>query len=98
LTRSLGRDLIAAVDRLTFTVARGDVLVICSDGLYTVLEDEEIRNIVWTFEPPEACRLLVSTANARGTPDNLTVAVVQVTADQAEPTPSTWTRILRRFR
>jgi protein phosphatase len=98
LTRSLGRDLIAAVDRLTFPVARGDFLVVCSDGLYTVLEDEEIRNVVATMEPSQACRALISTANARGTPDNLTVAVVKVTADHAEPTPGTWSRILRRFR
>src|SRR5258708_7597527 len=45
LTRSLGRALIAAVDRIAFPVASGDALVVCSDGLYNVLADEEILDL-----------------------------------------------------
>jgi PPM family protein phosphatase len=81
LTRSLGRELIAAVDRITFPITGGDTLLICSDGLYNVLEDDEIRGIASNKDPPLACRHLVDAANARGTPDNLTVAVVQITGD-----------------
>jgi PPM family protein phosphatase len=88
LTRSLGRELIAAVDRITFPVAGGDTLLICSDGLYNVLEDEELRTIVRGKDESQACKDLVETANARGTSDNLTVAVVKVTGTPPEnPAP-----------
>jgi PPM family protein phosphatase len=98
LTRSLGRDLIVAVDRITFPVVRGDVLVVCSDGLYTVLDDAEIRDIVMVHAPSTACRALVEAANARGTPDNVTAAVVQVTADAPVTPPGAWRRFLSRLR
>jgi protein phosphatase len=98
LTRSLGRDLIVAVDRITFSVARGDVLVICSDGLYTVMEEQEIAKIVSTIDAPDACGALIESANARGTADNLTAAVVQVTADPPPSAPGPWSRLLSRLR
>ncbi len=97
LTRSLGGDLIVAVDRLTFPVLRGDILVVCSDGLYTVLGDTEIRDIVTAHDPAPACGVLIETANARGTPDNLTAAVVKVTADAPAAPPSGWRRLLGRL-
>jgi serine/threonine protein phosphatase PrpC len=77
LTRSLGRELIAAIDRLTFEITGGDVLLVCTDGLYNVVPDDELRSIVTDADPDEACRTLVETANGRGSPDNLTAAVVR---------------------
>lgn len=85
LTRSLGRELIAAVDRIAFPVASGDSLVLCSDGLYNVLDDEEIREIAAGKPPQAACKNLLEAANERGTPDNLTAAVVRVTGTVGEP-------------
>jgi serine/threonine protein phosphatase PrpC len=80
LTRSLGRELIAAVDRLSFPVAGGDTLVVCSDGLYNVLEDGELREAASVDDDPETiCKTIVETANARGTYDNLTVGIVKIT-------------------
>jgi len=88
LTRSLGRELIAAVDRITFPVAGGDTLLICSDGLYNVLDDDEIREIARGKDAARACNDFIETANARRTGDNLTVAVVQVIGRPLEnPTP-----------
>jgi len=84
LTRSLGRELIAAVDRLSFPVSGGDTLVVCSDGLYNVMEDDELRQAVAGDDPEKGCKALVDAANARGTPDNLTVAVVKVTGRAPE--------------
>jgi protein phosphatase len=83
LTRSLGRELIASRDRITQRLEQGDVLVCCSDGLHGVLDDGELAQTVEGREPDAACRALVETANARGTPDNLTAAVVRVIG----PTP-----------
>jgi protein phosphatase len=78
LTRSLGKDLIAAVDRLEFPVGGDDTLIACSDGLYNVLEEAEIQDIASGHSPAEACSALIAAANARGTPDNLTVAIARV--------------------
>jgi serine/threonine protein phosphatase PrpC len=84
LTRSLGRELIAAVDRLSFPVGGGDTLVVCSDGLYNVLEDGEVRDAMAEDDPEAGCKALVGAANARGTPDNLTVAVVKIAGPAPE--------------
>lgn len=78
LTRALGRDLFAAVDRVTLALLPGDALVVCSDGLYNVLEDPEIAAVVGGHGAQAACRQLIDRANERGTPDNLTVAVLQM--------------------
>jgi protein phosphatase len=87
LTRSLGRELIAAVDRIAFPLASGDCLLICSDGLYNVLADDELREIVTGKPAAEACAALLDAANTRGTPDNLTAAVVRVTGLVGSPPP-----------
>jgi PPM family protein phosphatase len=78
LTRSLGRELIVAVDRIQIRVVTGDILILCSDGLYNVLEDEEMAAVVATLGAGAAARALVDAANARGTNDNLTAAIVRI--------------------
>jgi protein phosphatase len=85
LTRSLGRDLIAAVDRISTRVCRDDVLLLCSDGLYNVLEEHEMCDILRERDATAACRALVDAANERGTIDNLTAAVVRVLAPIPRP-------------
>lgn len=88
LTRSLGRELIAAVDRIEFPVALGDVLLLCSDGLYNVLANEDLRTLLAGRTPDAACQALVDAANARGTPDNLTAAVLAATIEAPESRPT----------
>jgi len=78
LTRSLGRELIAAIDRITTRVQQGDTLIVCSDGLYNVLEDQELREIAQGGDPADACRGLIEAANQRGTVDNLSAVVIRV--------------------
>jgi protein phosphatase len=84
LTRCLGRELIAALDRITFAVAGGDMLLVCSDGLYNVLDDDMLLQVTTGKDAPQACEDLINAANARTTPDNLTVAVVQITGQPPE--------------
>jgi protein phosphatase len=90
LTRSVGKDLIAQVDRITFSIEAGDVLVLCSDGLYNVLPDDELKEAVLDKEPTSACAAIIRAANTRGTPDNLTVAVVQVVGGPGPSERSGW--------
>jgi protein phosphatase len=99
LTRSLGRELIAAIDRITFQVAGGDVLLLCSDGLYNVLDDDEILRGALAGETEAACTQLVEAANAGGAPDNVTVGVIRVMTGAVPPPPSAprWRGILGRW-
>jgi protein phosphatase len=95
LTHSLGPELIAAIDRLSFPLAKDDVLLVCSDGLYNVLVDDEMRTCVGELEAKEACAELVQRANERGTPDNLTAAVLRVVTGAPEAPPGTnWRSVL----
>lgn len=57
---------------------RGDVLLLCSDGLSKVVSDEEICDTVEsTLDTSTLCDTLVDLANSRGGPDNITVVVAR---------------------
>jgi PPM family protein phosphatase len=75
LSRSIGQELIPSIDRITTPMQQHDRLIMCSDGLWSVIPDPEIEKLSRDSDAETACRRLVDTANARGTPDNLTVAI-----------------------
>jgi len=80
LLRSLGRELIASIDRITLPLMERDRLILCSDGLYNVLEGKELESLSRDVDAETACRTLIDTANERGTADNLTCAVFRMTS------------------
>src|SRR5271166_527500 len=80
LLRSLGRELIASIDRIALPLLERDRLILCSDGLYNVLDDHELESLSRDVDAETACRQLIDTANARGTGDNLTCAVFRMTS------------------
>jgi PPM family protein phosphatase len=80
LLRSLGRELIASIDRITLPLMERDRLILCSDGLYNTLEDKELESLSRDVDAETACRTLIDTANERGTADNLTCAVFKMTS------------------
>jgi serine/threonine protein phosphatase PrpC len=87
LTRSLGRELIVPIDRISNRLYRGDTLLVCSDGLYNVLDEDEMTALLRGPDADTACRQLVDAANQRGTIDNLTAAVLRVLdGPEAPPT------------
>jgi serine/threonine protein phosphatase PrpC len=90
LTRSIGSTLISRPDFLRQPLATGDRFVLCSDGLWSELEDAEIAEIVGDRSSAEACRELIDLVLARGCPDNASVQVVHVlnAAPVEEPAPS----------
>jgi protein phosphatase len=94
LTHSLGRELIAAVDRISFPLASGDAILVCTDGLYNVLGDSELRDIVVDAELETAPSALVRRANQRGTPDNVTAAVLYVASVAPVSPPTGWRKLL----
>ena len=75
LSRSMGHELIVAVGRFSMPLRKGDRVLVCSDGLYNVLEEREIELLLRSGDAAAACKALVEAANARGSADNLTAAV-----------------------
>lgn len=57
-------------------VREGDRFLLCSDGLYDLVEDEEIKRVVEEEEPRSACENLIALAKQRGGYDNISVGVV----------------------
>jgi protein phosphatase len=81
IIRSLGPDAEVEVDiEGPHQVERGDVFLLCSDGLSNVVTPDEIGAVVNTFAPDEACKYLVALANVRGGPDNITCLIVVISA------------------
>ncbi len=100
LTRSVGRELIVARDRLTQRLRQGDVLLLCSDGLHNVLDDPELAALASGGDAAAGCRALVDAANQRGTPDNVTAAILRVvgpTPEGAEHSAGLGERLRRLF-
>jgi protein phosphatase len=80
LTRYVGLEDDVQVDVCLTPLAKGDRLLLCSDGVSGMLSDTEIQGILTLPLPlPEVCRLLVDTANLMGGDDNITVIVVEPT-------------------
>ena len=79
VTRALGSEKEVLVDLQEVEVEAGDLYLICSDGLTTMLDDQEISEIVADSDSlDQACRSLIAAANSRGGLDNITVIVVAV--------------------
>jgi protein phosphatase len=56
--------------------------LLCSDGLYSVVPDTRLAEILGRDEPFQTvCDTLIAEANAAGGPDNITALVLQVDAD-----------------
>lgn len=78
ILQALGPEAIIRIDLTHQKVRRGDILVLCSDGLSGIVRGDEIgRAFAEESDLQMACRRLVSTANALGGPDNITVVAAR---------------------
>jgi protein phosphatase len=88
ITRALGVDEDVAVDLYTVDVRAGDRVILCSDGLTTMLRDREIEGIArQEADPRIAGNRLIEAANEAGGDDNITVIVLDVTEVDDAPPP-----------
>jgi serine/threonine protein phosphatase PrpC len=83
ITRALGTDPNVDVDAFEVKAAPGDVFLLCSDGLTTMVSDEDILGIVSAAKSQEdAAAALVKAANRGGGEDNVTVVLFVLAEEQ----------------
>ena len=78
--RSIGADEQIEIDIVRRKLASGDMIMLCSDGLNSMLSDDQIRDIMMVNpDPNTAAKELVVAANAAGGEDNTSIIVVKIT-------------------
>jgi serine/threonine protein phosphatase PrpC len=82
ITRSIGthEDLLVDVSAEPLGLANGDVFVLCSDGLTSLVSETDFKSALGSNGPAQACAALVDLANENGGKDNITVQIVKVHA------------------
>jgi protein phosphatase len=77
--RSIGDKPVVDIDTGAWSLAAGDRLIVCSDGLWEMIRNDGIADaLLAEADPQAACDLLAGRANAAGGEDNISVIVVQV--------------------
>ncbi len=89
ITRALGTDPDVDVDAFEVRAEDGDVYLICSDGLTTMVDDADILALLEENHDdlPKAAKALVAAANRRGGEDNITVVAFRIDAPLIEAAP-----------
>ena len=87
ITRALGTDPDVDVDAFTTAGAPGDLYLLCSDGLSSMVDSRVINEILVRerADLPAAARALVDAANRSGGEDNITVVLFELIDDGAVP-------------
>lgn len=86
LTRALGVDPVAFTDTSRVPFGAGDILLLCSDGLHSVVSDETIVELLaHEASLQERASALIDAALEGGGPDNVTVALAIWTEDSEAP-------------
>lgn len=99
LTRAMGIKKNIEFDLLKFPVKPGDVLVLCSDGLYKGLTEEAIAQILMQDKDMpivKLCRHLVRTSNEHDGQDNISAVVIKILAPQKLTLPQRMRRFFSR--
>jgi PPM family protein phosphatase len=81
LTAALGAGAAIAPDSAdqSVIIQAGDVLLLCTDGLWSQLSEKELEEAVTERKLDKACQAMIKVAKQRGGPDNITVQVLRVT-------------------
>jgi protein phosphatase len=97
VTRSLGTDASVQVDEDTVALLDGDRVLLCSDGLTAMVQEDQIRAILESEpDPQRGADRLVTAANRAGGVDNITVLVLDAHSEEGDPPPGTMPAPSRR--
>lgn len=79
ITRALGYRIEVQVDVFNpLSMRQGDIVILSSDGLHGLVDDEDIADVVRSLPPDQAVQKLIAMANERGGTDNITAAVAVI--------------------
>ena len=79
ITRAIGTEPVVECDLVHTTLEKGDCLLLCSDGLSNMMDDQEILfEVVHGVNKEQCCQRLLEIAKNRGAPDNVTSILIQV--------------------
>ena len=79
ITRAIGTEPMVLCDIFHWSVSRGDYLLLCSDGLSNLMDDQEILfEVVHGVNKHQCCKRLLDIAKSRGAPDNVTSVLILV--------------------
>ena len=79
ITRAIGTETVVECDLYRHRLERGDCLLLCTDGLSNMMDDQEILfEVVHGINKQQCCQRLLTIAKNRGAPDNVTRILVQV--------------------
>jgi PPM family protein phosphatase len=85
LYRAIGQGATLEIDVFTYALEPGDLLLLCSDGLWGAISEAEIWRLVQEAPAPQqACAQLVAAANAAGGNDNISVVLVEIWHRQSQ--------------
>ena len=98
ITRALGVFPNVLVDAMAFDLNVGDRLLICSDGLYRYIDEEELMEEVPKAGVAETVDRLITMANQRGGRDNISVVVIEAEGDTGQVDESTTVRRMEVLR
>ena len=85
LYQALGQGADLEIHTVTEKLHLGDMIILCSDGLWGEVEESRFKQILMTAESPHAAaKKLIDLANESGGPDNITTIIIQV-SDQEPP-------------
>ena len=79
ITRAIGTEAVVECDVYHLMVERGDCLLLCTDGLTNMMDDQEMLfEVVHGINKQHCCQRLLDIAKNRGAPDNVTSVLVQI--------------------
>lgn len=79
ITRAIGTEPVVMCDLTHLDVAKGDYVLLCSDGLSNMMDDQEILfEVVHGGDPAQCCQRLLEIAKKRGAPDNVTSVLILI--------------------
>lgn len=86
VTRAIGTSTEVEIDLETLDLASGDAVLLCSDGLSGVVDDDRIAELLTSDRTPEqTVTELVRAANQAGGPDNITAVLLTMVAERDGP-------------
>ena len=80
LVRVLGFDTGLEVEETKMSLKDGDRWLVCSDGLYRMLSDQDLRRVLESGDAEECVWGLVEIALGRGASDNVTVVLADISS------------------